>query len=131
MYNLGMERITLQEAIEKGYLKKGSKPSKYKNIRTQYGGFTYDSKKEAAYAQFLDLSKRASDPKFKVSKFERQVRYPIEIRGIKVCTYVLDFKVFFEDGHIEHIDVKGVKTDVYRIKKKLMKALHGFDIIEK
>jgi hypothetical protein len=27
-------------------------------------------------------------------------------------------------------DVKGVKTPVYQLKKKLVKALHGIDIVE-
>ena len=31
-----------------------------------------------------------------------------------------DFVVTYSDGHVEVIDVKGVRTDVYKLKRKML-----------
>jgi hypothetical protein len=86
----------------------------------------YDSKKEAEYAYRLDLLKQVGE----VVKWYRQVRLPLDVNGQKVCTYIVDFVVHCNDGSIEHVDVKGYKTDVYKLKKKLVKAVLDIDIKE-
>ena len=53
---------------------------------------------------------------------ERQIRIPIIVNSVKVCDYVADFLVFYEDGRKELIEVKGVWTDVAKLKKKLLEA---------
>ncbi|MBU6390533.1 DUF1064 domain-containing protein, partial [Patescibacteria group bacterium] len=40
-------------------------------------------------------------------------------------------KVIFGDGREEIVDVKGMKTAVYRLKKKLVEAQYGIKIIER
>ena len=64
-----------------------------------------------------------------------QPRFPVVVgpANIKVCTYVADFRYF--DGepaickaHIE--DVKGVRTPLYKLKKKLVEALYDVVIEE-
>ena len=105
--------------------------SKYKNKKTIYNGTLYDSKKEAAYRQELDMLSGPSIPLAeKVVKIEEQVRYKMVVNEKKICTYVLDFKVTYAAGRIEHVDVKGMRTTVYKLKKKLMLACHGIDIVE-
>jgi protein associated with RNAse G/E len=104
------------------------KRSKYNAKRTEYNGFVYDSIKEAGYAKKLDLLKMAKG-KDKVLSVERQVPYEMIVNDVKICTYRLDFKVTYSD-RVEHVDVKGVLTAIYKLKKKLMKACHGIDIIE-
>lgn len=110
-----------------------SKKHKYgvapKSDRT-WKGEVYDSKKEMLYAQKLELLKKAVDPHKRVVGVEKQIKFPFVIGGIKICTYKLDFKVTYTGNRVEYIDVKGVKTPVYRIKKKLMQALYGIDIKE-
>jgi protein associated with RNAse G/E len=91
-----------------------------------WGGITYDSKKEMTYAKQLDLLQRGGE----IISIERQVPYVFTINEVKICTYKLDFKVVYANGRTEYIDVKGVKTDVYNIKKKLLKAMYGIDIKE-
>lgn len=86
----------------------------------------YDSKKEAEYAFRLDVLKQAGE----VVKWDRQIRLPLDVNGQKVCTYIVDFVVTCRDGSIEYVDVKGYKTDVYKLKKKLVKAVLGIDIKE-
>ena len=103
-----------------------SSKSKYKNKRTFYNGRWYDSKKESERAFELDSLKKANV----VKEWTPQVRYRFEHNGVLIGTYVLDFKVEYSDGTVEHEDVKGYKTDVYKIKKKLMKAFYDIDIKE-
>ena len=47
----------------------------------------------------------------------------------KPCTYVADF-TYIENGQLVVEDVKGMKTDAYKIKKKLMLWVHGIRIRE-
>lgn len=100
-----------------------------KNQRT-YKGKVYDSKLEKNYRAKLELMKKATKLENRVVDIQEQVPFEFVINGLKVCTYLLDFKVTFGDGRIEHIDTKGVITDIYRIKKKLMLACYGIKIKE-
>lgn len=96
------------------------KRSKYGNVKTEYNGFKYDSKAEALYAQQLDLRIRANE----VESWERQVPIRMEINGMLICKYIADFKALLKDGTYEWTDVKGIETDVFKLKHKLLKALH-------
>ena len=86
----------------------------------------YDSKKEAEYAYRLDLLQSCGE----VTKWYRQVPMPLEVNGMLVCKYIVEFVVHCQDGTIEYVDVKGFKTDVYKLKKKLVKAVLDIDIKE-
>lgn len=100
-----------------------------KSKRT-YKGEVYDSKAEMEYLKHLELMKKATPPSERVVSIDKQVKFPIEVEGMKICTYILDYKVTYADGSVKHIDVKGVVTPIYRLKKKLVKAVYGIDIIE-
>lgn len=123
------------------YLATNQKPSRAKwgNIHTSYNGQIYMSKKEANFAKSLDDCRKAKNKCERVRSYETQVKYKININGYHICDYLLDFKVTYEDDHIEYIDVKPfdkkknkfLSTDTYKLKKKLVKALHNIDIIEK
>jgi uncharacterized protein YlaN (UPF0358 family) len=102
--------------------------SKYKNVKTEYNGIKYDSKKEAAYAQTLDLLKKA-EGKDKLIKWTRQIPFQISIGGEKICKYIADFHVSYSDRN-EIVDVKGYKTAMYRLKKKLVEAQYMIKIKE-
>jgi hypothetical protein len=101
--------------------------SKYGAVRTKYNGRTYASKKEARRAAELDALMRADDG---VSHVLPQPDFQCIVNGRKVCTYVADFKVWWKDGRITYEDVKGMKTPVYRLKKKLVEALFNITIEE-
>jgi len=115
------------------------KKSKYGSIKTVIDNITFDSKREASYYNTLKLLKRAGE----VIKIDLQPEFPYNmyctVPGIndgsrvyaKQYKYIADFRVFYKDGHIEIIDVKGVKTSIYKQKKKIIEALYGFKIIEK
>lgn len=104
--------------------------NKYHNKRTDYNGRMYDSKKEANHAAQLDMQRLASDPAQKVLKVVPQYRMNLLVNGKKVGAYVADFLVSFADGHKEIQDVKGVKTPIYKLKKKMVEAQYGEKIIE-
>jgi hypothetical protein len=119
----GMMTETI-EASEYAALVK--KPPKYGNRKTEVDGHLFDSAAEARRYGELKLLLDAG----KIERLTLQPRYTLYgSDGEKVCTYVADF-TYLEDGAWKVEDVKGVKTAVYRIKKKLMKADYGIDVIE-
>lgn len=106
------------------------KGSKYGNKKTIYKGEKYDSEKEAEYARDLDTARFAKSNRDRVVGVERQIPFKVHIGGKNICTYRADFVVSYADGKKEVIDVKGYKTEVYKIKKKLVEALYKIEIKE-
>lgn len=110
--------------------KKDKKNNKFGAIKTEYKGRIYDSKKEARRAFELDAMIRAGE----VTKVEYQPKYELVVNGTKVSNYFGDFRVYYPDGRVEVEDVKGLKRgasyQIFRLKKKLVKAIFGIDIIE-
>jgi hypothetical protein len=101
------------------------KASKYHNRRVVVDGITFDSQREADRWGELKLMQEAG----LIQDLQRQVKYPIVVNGQKICVYVADF-VYERDGKTIVEDVKGVRTRVYILKKKLIKSVFGIDISE-
>jgi hypothetical protein len=102
---------------------------KYKNIKTVINGINFDSKKEANYYGILKIKQKAN----LIDSFQMQVKYDLKVNGIKIGFYKADFVTFRGGVVLEVIDVKSEMTKklpVYRLKKKLIKAIYGFDIVE-
>lgn len=114
----------------KGVIQVNQPYNKFKNQITEYGGKKYHSKKEAMYAAELDMLANARFDSSRVVKYETQVKYHLDVNGHRIGAYILDFKVWYGDGRIEYVDVKGVVTQVYAMKRKLMKAIYDIDIKE-
>lgn len=116
------------------------RPSKYGAIRTTIDGVTFASKAEAKRYRELKILERAGE----IFDLELQPKFPIyasvhgRIRhcGDKpICTYVADFRYregaeTVIGGRLVVEDVKGMKTPVYRLKKKLVEAQYGIQIQE-
>ena len=98
---------------------------KYRNVPTIVDNIQFDSKKEAARYRELRLLERAE----KIQNLMCQPRYRLEINEVLICHYAGDFS-YTEDGQNIVEDCKGMKTQVYKLKAKLMKALHGVTIRE-
>ena len=96
--------------------------SKYKSVRSKTDGINFDSKLEAKYYQHLMLLKKAGDILF----FLRQV--PFDLPGN--VKYRCDFVIFWKNGIIEFVDVKGYQTDTYKLKKKMVQDLYPVEIRE-
>jgi hypothetical protein len=97
--------------------------NKYSAVRTEYKGEWYDSKKEARYAAQLDLLRHAMYAKDRVVNVERQPKFEL-VKKPNIMIYRADFRVTYADGRIEVVDVKGIKTPVFKLKLKLMKAVY-------
>ena len=105
--------------------------NKYGNRKVVIDGFTFDSEKEGRYYQELGLLVKANE----VSSFKIQVPMKIEVNGIRIATYILDFKVEYPNGDIEYVDVKAKKKDgkflttsTFNLKKKLVEAIYGIKL---
>lgn len=92
--------------------------TKYGAIPTTVDGITFASKAESRRYQELKLLERAGE----ISRLELQPSFKCEINGKLVCTYRADFSFFTKTERVIE-DVKGVRTPVYRLKKKLVEAL--------
>lgn len=100
---------------------------KYHSIKTIVDGILFDSKAEAQRYTELKLLERAGkishlilQPPFKLiekSKYGRDIYY------------YADF-MYLENGHKVVEDVKGVKTAVYSLKKRLMAEKYGIEVQE-
>lgn len=95
--------------------------SKYGAQKKEYNGIYYHSKKEAGYAQELDLLKKAGE----IQEWSGQVRLSLDVNGYHICNYVVDFMVINKDGEKELHEVKGFETDTWRLKWKLAEAIYG------
>lgn len=92
-----------------------------------FAGTKKTSKLEARRANELALMQRAgliSDLQCQVS-FELIPKLPRQ----HATVYIADF-VYTENGQRVVEDVKGFKTEIYRIKAKLMRWVHGVTILE-
>lgn len=85
--------------------------NKYGAVKTTYNGIVFDSRAEAAfYSYLLPLLKIG-----RIEKIELQHQYMLHA-GIK---YVADFVITMPGGLQRYIDVKGVETPVFKLKRKL------------
>lgn len=100
--------------------------SKYGAVRTEVDGIVFASKSEARRYSELKLAQAAGE----ISGLELQVKYPLVVNGVKVADYVCDFRYRERGRGLVVEDRKGMRTPVYRLKRKLMKAIHGIDIFE-
>lgn len=117
--------------------------TKYHSRKITVDGETFDSQKEYRRWQALRLLERAGA----IQDLKRQVTFELlpAIReppvigprgGVKPgrlvekpVNYIADF-VYYKDGQRVVEDAKGVRTDVYIIKRKLMLHIHGIRILE-
>lgn len=100
--------------------------SKYGAVKTEVDGQKFDSKREAN--RYLALKARESAKE--IRDLRTQVKFPIVIKGIKVCDYVCDFTYYLSHGDLVVEDCKGFKTAMYRLKRRLVEASYGIRILE-
>lgn len=118
--------INWSEEEFKKYVKTNSssnkkRKSKYRAEKMELDGILFDSKKEAERYSELKMLERANlitnlelQPKFLL-----QEKFEYNGKVIRKIEYIADFKYIDEKGNTVVEDVKGLKTDVYNIKKKL------------
>ena len=109
-----------------------STKSKYHSRKQTIDGYVFASKREAQRYLELKMLEKAGE----ISDLELQKRFeliPSQRIGGKVverpCYYVCDF-AYCEGGKQVIEDAKGMKTEVYKIKKKLMLYKYGISVRE-
>lgn len=108
--------------------------SKYGAQKTEVDGITFASKHEAHRFVELKYMERAH----LISGLQLQRRFTLlgaqkdETGKVieRPLTYVADFVYKDQSGKTVVEDAKGFRTDVFRIKKKLMLSIYGIRVIE-
>ncbi len=105
--------------------------SKYNNQKIRVGGEVFDSKRE--YNRWCEL--RLLERSGIIRNLQRQVKFRLidsqktPERTERPCDYIADF-VYYENGKRVVEDCKGMRTDVYKIKRKLMFEKYNISIRE-
>lgn len=103
--------------------------SKYNNTRTVVDGIKFDSKAEARRYKELKLLEQAGY----ITDLQRQVKYELIPKqdGERAVNYYADFVYTETKTGLRVVeDVKGRRTRDYIIKRKLMRQVHGIEIVE-
>ena len=106
--------------------------NKYRNIKTQYRGIKFDSRKEMMrYIELESLQNRG-----KIWGLKTQVKLSVDVNGSHICNLIVDF-FYNEPDHTEHYeDVKAfdertkkfLTTPVFNLKRKLVEAIYNIKI---
>lgn len=118
--------------------------NKYHAKKVEFYGITFDSKKEGLYyLKLKDMERRGeiTDLRLQVPYELLPAIYRDDVVHLKTkdkvvkkliqraVTYVADF-VYVQDGKEVVIDAKGMRLPDYILKKKMMLALKGIEVIE-
>lgn len=109
------------------------KRSKYGNKRSG----KFDSEKERNRYATLKLMERAGE----VRNIQHHKIYSLDVNGVHICNYESDF--VYEKATLRYDDIiaawvevvedvksEATKTPLYKLKKKLMKAIYNITIVE-
>lgn len=104
--------------------------SKYKAKKAEIDGYKFDSKIEAKYYEQLKWLKANKQ----IKNFRLQPRYLLQDKFSKngktyrKIEYVADFEVTHLNDSVEVIDVKGLETEAFKIKRKLFERLYLYKL---
>lgn len=123
----------IQKEVKDDKLLGEKKKPKYGANKTFYDGIKFDSQREANRYAELKLLEKAG----RIENLQLQVTYELqpafEFLGsrIRAINYVADF-VYFDKRTNETVveDVKGMKTPVYKLKKKMFEYRYKMEIKE-
>lgn len=102
--------------------------SKYHAVKTEIDGIVFASKHEAKRYQELKLLERNGD----IINLVLQPEFLLLVKpGKSVGKYIADFS-YWDTARNEYVteDAKGVRTPVYRLKKKIVEAVYNIKIEE-
>lgn len=112
----------MTEHISPEEFRKKKKRKKFNNeiVRDHEGNKVADSKLEYQDGAHLEWLVRVGH----IRDLSRQVNFPLKVAGVHICTYRADFVFRDAQGTSFIFESKGHVTDVYRIKRNLMRALY-------
>lgn len=107
--------------------------SKYYSKKVIVDNIKFDSKKEAEY--YLDLKLLLKSGAIKNLELQQeyvlQDSFKLNNKTRRKITYKADFTyITTSDSKMHVVDVKGYKTEVYKLKKKLFEYLYRIEIEE-
>lgn len=103
--------------------KKGTKKPKYNNTKESYGNLKFDSKKEKQrFEELIVMLEHGLISNLKLQhNFTLREGYTTpDGERVQGTVYKADFTYYDERGFFIIEDVKGVRTDVYKLKRKMM-----------
>jgi hypothetical protein len=100
---------------------KPQRKSKYGAKRVTVDGIAFDSKRESRRYELLKAMQAAGE----IKRFHRQVTFDLEGGVIYIC----DFQVFHLDDSVVYEDSKGVRTKEFNMKRRMVRARYGVEII--
>lgn len=108
--------------------------TKYNNKKTLVDGIWFDSKKEAARYQELVLLQKAKVIRDLKTQQVFDLVPSVILNGRKrpPVRYKADF-TYFDDtkgGAFVVEDTKGFRTEGYKLKRHMMKAVHNIEVLE-
>jgi len=123
--NTGPRLARLQEATAKALREEVEEMTynKYKAVKVNIDGITFDSKAEAHRYGELKIMQAGR----LIYDLELQPEFHHMINGQKMFTYRADFK-YTENGRDVIEDVKGVCTPIFNLKRRIIQAEFGIEI---
>jgi len=117
--------------MRRSFKSRRTRTSKYGAIKTEVDGIVFASHAEARRYSELKLLEKAGE----ITNLVLQPKFPIVVNGVKICTFIGDFgywdvaaqKNITEDVKGAH---KGSAYAMFNIKKKLVLACYGIEILE-
>jgi len=101
--------------------------NKYRNIPKRVDGILFQSTKESRRYSELKALQQAGV----IQDLELQPKFKLEVNGVHITTYYADFRYHDNERRAEVVeDVKGMRTQLYILKKRLMKALLAIEVEE-
>ena len=103
--------------------------NKYHNVRVACDGYIFASKRELQRYQELKLLVYAGQ----IRDLQLQPAFSLDVNGVHVANYIGDF-AYTELGTgayvVEDVKSTATRTAVYRLKKRLVKALYHLEVRE-
>lgn len=93
---------------------------KFKAKPVEDDGHRFASTLEWSFYKHLQFLQRSGVVVF----FLKQVPFHLP-GGVK---YIVDYVLFMTDGSVRFVDVKGVETDTFKLKKKMVEDLYPVEI---
>lgn len=120
------EKSVPLHSILKHIKKHGSGGNKYNARKVEVDGFVFDSKLESE--RYIQLKLLADNGL--IRDLVLQPKLPCFVGGKLFTTYTADFSYFDNRDLYVVEDTKGMKTEAYKLRKKLAEALYNIKIIE-
>lgn len=111
-----------QSTIRNAFKKRGNK---YGAKGTRIDGIYFRSQKEAKYYGQLKMRKLAGE----IRDFKVHEIFSIDINGVHICKMEVDFVIWHHSGRYEYVDTKGAITEIWTLKARMLKGLHGIDVV--